>query len=816
MQAMKKKGIPYALWPWVLQLGDLPSSAMICMPALLLLPLLACPAVAQDYHGQHLDSLTITTAMPGSNFTDATLDSASFTLPAQGWQGALLRGLEIRGGTLTGGSGVMAGVDARRARWTGFLISAGAGGFAGANFTDTAFLGCRITGPGDLWQGADLTGAVFRRCDLSSAGNPALAGFTSPPRYDAETRFPPGFNPTLAGWQVLDSSLLETEIIRLRGESAAGTGGLPHWNFGGSATGPFQRLAFSGTVSGSGVTTANETALWLEAPGAGPSLVARQGNEAVPGTTFRNFSNFTWQAEGSFLFESQLNGTGVTTANDRVWWLQRPDEAGLPGSGQRLNVARMLDAFPTVPGSVLKTFSDTAASAQVLTFQGSLVTGTAGVTAANDGLIAWQWTRPFNGSPSMGTWNVLAREAGLVSAADLPPSTTYNLLRSRVRLDSSTVVFSAVLNGFSSTQNNALFSYHLPSAVNRLIARADTGLPGLPGDPAVIKDFSGESLLEGTGTAFRVTLRQTDGTATPATTAAALLYRSESSPTLVPVARLGAATPASQTTYATLSDPAVTSGAAIFWTAKLAGPAVTVANDLSFWVLPPGTPNPLMLAREGDAAPGLPGLALDTLTMTAVGPAGHTALYASLAGPGITTENNTALWWGDGTPAGWQLVFRKGMFLNLPGGVSKKLTGLALSGVTPGTAVSPSAACLDAAGGLCFSATWSGGAGLLCTRPIPDCVFPPTPDTDGDGLRDEWEIAHGLNPNDPSDAAKDLDGDGLTNLQEYAALTDPHLTDADGDGVNDGGELALGTDPAAPAATPSHPVTALLIHHPLR
>jgi len=70
-----------------------------------------------------------------------------------------------------------------------------------------------------------------------------------------------------------------------------------------------------------------------------------------------------------------------------------------------------------------------------------------------------------------------------------------------------------------------------------------------------------------------------------------------------------------------------------------------------------------------------------------------------------------------------------------------------------------------------------------------------TSDTDNDGMKDYYEIIHGLHPTDSNDAGLDPDLDGLTNLQEFLANTDPHNKDTDGDGIDDGYEVRNGLNP---------------------
>jgi len=65
--------------------------------------------------------------------------------------------------------------------------------------------------------------------------------------------------------------------------------------------------------------------------------------------------------------------------------------------------------------------------------------------------------------------------------------------------------------------------------------------------------------------------------------------------------------------------------------------------------------------------------------------------------------------------------------------------------------------------------------GLLSSGPTPgrsNIPISENPDTDDDGLPDDWETAYGTHPQEP-DADLDPDQDGLTNAEEFAAGTHP-------------------------------------------
>ena len=62
-------------------------------------------------------------------------------------------------------------------------------------------------------------------------------------------------------------------------------------------------------------------------------------------------------------------------------------------------------------------------------------------------------------------------------------------------------------------------------------------------------------------------------------------------------------------------------------------------------------------------------------------------------------------------------------------------------------------------------------------------------------MSDGWELENGLDPN-VNDADDDLDGDTLSNIEEYELGSAANETDSDADGVSDEDEDLDGTDAA--------------------
>ena len=99
--------------------------------------------------------------------------------------------------------------------------------------------------------------------------------------------------------------------------------------------------------------------------------------------------------------------------------------------------------------------------------------------------------------------------------------------------------------------------------------------------------------------------------------------------------------------------------------------------------------------------------------------------------------------------------------------------------------------------GEAIPAMWVPGTRVQCVdcrRPIPfkagTCPFcraeqpveiwdRPDRDLDRDGIFDVWEDKYGLNPKDPTDARKDSDGDGFSNIEEFLASPKTSPTDPD-------------------------------------
>ncbi len=150
-----------------------------------------------------------------------------------------------------------------------------------------------------------------------------------------------------------------------------------------------------------------------------------------------------------------------------------------------------------------------------------------------------------------------------------------------------------------------------------------------------------------------------------------------------------------------------------------------------------------VIANEGSAA--APGTATFTISLSAPTTRDVTVQFG--------TADATAL-------AGTNYNAASGS-LTIPAGGTSSTTGVSLIG---GVLQQPSAY---------FTMNLSLAANALLTAKTSGKGTITALDSDGDGIPDYWETAHGLNPFDPTDAPLDPNHDGLTNLEAYLFGTNP-------------------------------------------
>jgi len=151
-------------------------------------------------------------------------------------------------------------------------------------------------------------------------------------------------------------------------------------------------VAFRATFSGNGVSTGNNTGIFVFPAVGNGSLVARTGTAYAGGRVFQTLSSPVLNGAGQIAFTGTLKTgiSGVVTANATGLW-------AVPPEGGIQTVARVGDAAPGLAGARFASFAQIAYPDEGgIAFLGTLATGPGGTTTANNtGL----WSSPSPGAP---------------------------------------------------------------------------------------------------------------------------------------------------------------------------------------------------------------------------------------------------------------------------------------------------------------------------------------------------------------------------------------------------------------------------------
>jgi hypothetical protein len=96
--------------------------------------------------------------------------------------------------------------------------------------------------------------------------------------------------------------------------------------------------------------------------------------------------------------------------------------------------------------------------------------------------------------------------------------------------------------------------------------------------------------------------------------------------------------------FATSSNPVLNAAGNTAFNSQISGPGVTPSNDQGIWSGSAGSLT--LVVRNGNLAPGIPGVNIWSLGHPVINEAGKTAFWSGLSGSGVDAFNDEALWLG--------------------------------------------------------------------------------------------------------------------------------------------------------------------------
>jgi|GEM_PF-1248791 len=508
-----------------------------------------------------------------------------------------------------------------------------------------------------------------------------------------------------------------------------------------------------------GVSAANDGALWSDRGGV-LMQEAREGQQAPGLPNMVTFSTFSFppilNRSGALAIEVNVKGPGITPDNNEAIFsdaignslgLVATEGAQAPGVGAGITHSGITNVHFNGAGRVM--------------FSGQ-VKGS-GVDFSNSAAV-------WSGFNAPGSYSLVVRENN--QAPHLPAgvllATTSTIQPVLGGDDLCAFRFALSGTGVMTDSDNCIFSGPISSLA---ATREGTAAPGVAG--AMLGNYLTPAINIDGAIAFISFL---SGLGIDATNDQAL-YSSGQTGNLELIARDGDPSPVANTIFDALQSPIVSDDGTTSFIARLAGADVGAENDDVICADHGGTL--AVVAREGDAAPGLPdgvvfGDAAGTFSNLAANARGQLLFQAKLAGAGVDMTNEESLWQFDPI-LGLQLLMRTGDLIEVADGDERVVTNFIFNSATGGS--DGKARSLNDVGQVVLRLIFDDASEAIVR----------TNDTDGDGTADIFDNC----PDTVNADQADDDGDHVGNAcddcpddvnKTAAGACGCGVSDADGDG----------------------------------